>query len=352
MQVEIANPIYDVVFKYMMEDNAVAKLLVSSIIKEEVISLDPKPQEHTTDITTGIDEKASLTVYRLDFAATINTHEGHKLILIEMQKASVPTDIKRFRTYLGKQYSDPGNSIKLEDGRSEPLQIYSIYFLGDDLKICDTPVLSVFPVVRDVATGEVIAGKSRFLELLNNHCWVVQISCLKKRRRNELELLLSVFDQTNRTSDHHILNVNEDDFPEKYRPLIRRLKMAASNQEVKKQMQDEDEVWGYVQDVERKGKAEGEVIGFEKGKAKGKAERDQLQAERNQLQAKSDQLQAKNDQLESERDQFHAKYDQLKKDQETIVINMHKSGIQVDTISSVTGLSPEQIHEILNQQSE
>jgi len=25
MKVEIANPIYDVVFKYMMEDNAVAK---------------------------------------------------------------------------------------------------------------------------------------------------------------------------------------------------------------------------------------------------------------------------------------------------------------------------------------
>ena len=30
MNVQIANPIYDVVFKYMMEDNAVAKLLVSS----------------------------------------------------------------------------------------------------------------------------------------------------------------------------------------------------------------------------------------------------------------------------------------------------------------------------------
>ena len=36
---EIANPIYDVVFKYMMEDNTVAKLLVSSIIGEEVVSL-------------------------------------------------------------------------------------------------------------------------------------------------------------------------------------------------------------------------------------------------------------------------------------------------------------------------
>jgi hypothetical protein len=44
---EIANPIYDVVFKYMMEDNTVAKLVVSSIIGEDVVSLVPKPQEHT-----------------------------------------------------------------------------------------------------------------------------------------------------------------------------------------------------------------------------------------------------------------------------------------------------------------
>ena len=35
---EIANPIYDVVFKYMMEDNTVAKLLISSIIEEDVVS--------------------------------------------------------------------------------------------------------------------------------------------------------------------------------------------------------------------------------------------------------------------------------------------------------------------------
>jgi len=330
MQVEIANPIYDTVFKYMMEDHAVAKLLVSSIIQEEVISLEPKPQEHATDIAKKIDEK-TLTVYRLDFAATIKTNEGRKQIVIEMRKASVTTDIMRFRTDLGHQYSNPANSITLEDGGKEPLQIYSIYFLGDDLKIRDTPVLSVFPVVCDVAAGEVVAGKSQFLDVLSHHCRVVQISCLKRRRRNELELLLSVFDQTNRTSDHRILIVNEDEFPEKYHPLIRCLKMAASDQEIKKQMQEEDEVWGYLQNVER--------IGFHKGEIKGKAE---SEAERNQLKAERDQFEAERNQLETERNQ-------LKKDQETIVVNMHKARFPIETISSITGLSHEQIADILTK---
>ena len=41
---------------------------------------------------------------------------------------------------------------------------------------------------------------------------------------------------TIRTSDIHILNVSEEDFPEKFRPIIRRLKGAASDSKVKKQM--------------------------------------------------------------------------------------------------------------------
>ena len=248
---EIANPIYDVVFKYMMEDNAVAKLLVSSIIGEEVVSLDPKPQEHTIEKDKEGDDKTSITVYRLDFSAKIKTPDGHKLIIIEMQKASLPTDIMRFRRYLGEQYIDVSNSITDRDGGIEAMQIYSIYFLGKDLEICDTPVLSIFPEIRDVATQKVVKGKSEFIESLNHKCWVVQISCLKKRRRNELEQLLSVFDQTNRTSDIHILNVREEDFPEKYRPVIRRLKAAASNKTVKRQMKEEDEIVRYLRDFAR-----------------------------------------------------------------------------------------------------
>jgi hypothetical protein len=35
----IANPIYDVVFRFMMEDNKVAKAFLSAIIGEEVLEL-------------------------------------------------------------------------------------------------------------------------------------------------------------------------------------------------------------------------------------------------------------------------------------------------------------------------
>ncbi|CAK0743525.1 hypothetical protein CCP4SC76_1380005 [Gammaproteobacteria bacterium] len=40
----IANPIYDVVFKYLMEDNALAKLLLSTILQTEITELVFRPQ--------------------------------------------------------------------------------------------------------------------------------------------------------------------------------------------------------------------------------------------------------------------------------------------------------------------
>ena len=115
----IANPIYDVVFKYLMEDAKVAKIMLSSIIGESISKLSFLPQEFTTEIDTQSvkkTHKTGLTVYRLDFSAQIQTPEGQKQVIIELQKAKFPTDIIRFRRYLGEQFNDPRNIIS-KNGR-------------------------------------------------------------------------------------------------------------------------------------------------------------------------------------------------------------------------------------------
>ena len=39
----VANAIYDVVFKYLLEDRSIAKLFLSALLKTEVIDLELKP---------------------------------------------------------------------------------------------------------------------------------------------------------------------------------------------------------------------------------------------------------------------------------------------------------------------
>jgi hypothetical protein len=319
MEVQIANPIYDVVFKYMMEDNAVAKLVVTSIIKEEVLELEPKPQERTREKVTIDDNDSSLTVYRLDFSAKIKTPDGQKLIHIEMQKASLPTDIARFRRYLGEHYIDPNNTVYTPDG-IKGLQIYCLYFLGKDLGI-DAPVLRINPNIIDEATLEVVEKKSDFIESLHHKSWIVQINCLKSRRRNELEQLLAVFDQSNRDKDWHILNVREEDFPEKFRPIIRRLKSAASNPQVKRQMKAEDEFISYLQNCIR-------------------AERDKA------LEEKSKENEKLKKEVEEQRQKNLITIEEKDKKLEQIAKRLKSKVMPFDEISELTVLTTEEIEKL------
>jgi hypothetical protein len=234
----IANPLYDVVFKYMMEDNDVAKQLISAITGEKVIELDFLPQEYVFHIDI---ENKNYTVYHLDFLAKIETPKGLRSIVIEVQKAKLPTDIMRFRRYLGGQYQNSSNSFIDSKGRQKAIQIYCIFFLGAGLGMKNIPVLEINHRIKDLATQKEITGwKSEFIDALHHRSWIVQIPELPKQRRNKLEKLLIIFDQSNRTIDQHLLSVSEEEVPEEYRHIIRRLYRAAQNEDVKNQMTAED----------------------------------------------------------------------------------------------------------------
>ena len=63
--IPVANPIYDVVFKYIMEDVRIARTILSALIKEDIVSVQMRPHEYVNDKNTN------LTILRIDFAATI-----------------------------------------------------------------------------------------------------------------------------------------------------------------------------------------------------------------------------------------------------------------------------------------
>jgi hypothetical protein len=264
---------YDVVFKFMMEDERVAKAFLSAIIEEEVIELDFAAQEHTMrrlktekekqdekeateqvakkktiekDEKKDTDGETFFTVCRFDFSARIALPDGgFKVVLIELQKAKLSSDIMRFRRYLGLHYKDPNNSYKSE-GDKKARQIYCIFLLGYDIGIPGHPIIQVDNMVKDGTTKESLSETNEFIEGLHHRSWIVQIDQLKQRRRNDVETLLSVFDQANRTKNRHIVNINEDDFPESFRPVIRRLRMASENEDIQIEMEMEDD---YMEDL-------------------------------------------------------------------------------------------------------
>lgn len=246
---QIANPIYDVVFKYLMDDNKIAKLIISAIIGQEIETLEFCPTEHRSDI-----ERRSLTVYRLDFTAKIKTPEGFTQVIIEIQKAKFATDIMRFRKYLAQQYASDENIMEFNEpaeSYKKALPIISIYFLGHKLNHTKAPVIKVQRKYYDVISGKEIKDKEEFIESLTHDSFIIQIPYLREKRQTELLILLSVFDQSTIYKDTHVLSVKEEDFPEKYRPIIRRLQYAIVEPEVRKTMDIEDEILEELESLER-----------------------------------------------------------------------------------------------------
>lgn len=247
---QIANPIYDVVFKYLMEDNKIAKIMLSSIIEEKIIALEFLSKEKTLKL-----EKKSLTVKIMDFSAKIETPEGsERQVIIELQKAKYASDILRFRRYLGGQYISKANVKKqIEDIEEiKPLPIISIYFLGHKLDHITTPLIKVKRAYYDGTTGKEIKEREEFIECLSHDSFVIQIPHLRKKYQTEVEQLLSIFDQNNITDDRHFLNIDPNVYPEKYRKIVRRLQQAAVEEEVRETMDLEDEILEDFENMERK----------------------------------------------------------------------------------------------------
>ncbi len=245
---QIANPVYDVVFKYLMDDNTIAKKIISLIIGEEIERLDFQPTEYSDDVDKG---NRSLTVYRLDFAATVRLPDGTcKRIIIEIQKAKFSTDIMRFRNYLGKQYSNK-NNVYDQDSRQKACPILSIYFLGHRLDNIHVPVTRVERKYYDNATGEELSVQEEFIESLTNDSFVIQIPELGRKRRNLTEKVLAVFKQPVSMSTPHFLDICESDYPGEYKEVVMRLIKAASEPQVRKTMDVEDEIIEELGSLER-----------------------------------------------------------------------------------------------------
>ena len=244
---QIANPIYDVVFKYLLDDERVAKLLLSALLGREVLDLKYRATEVRSDLPP------SVLILRLDFAATVRLVDGTtKLVLIEIQKAQTPLDVIRFRKYIGAQYMNPDNILTEAGGKRQALPLVTVYFLGEGLDHTDAPVVRVKRQYWDAATEEAIGLPEPFVEALTHDAIIVQINRLKDRRRTELELLLMVFDQTLAASgDAHFLDIREEDYPERYQAVLRRLTRAFAEKKVRDGMDVEDEFLHILLDKDR-----------------------------------------------------------------------------------------------------
>ncbi|MDR2728803.1 MAG: hypothetical protein LBB56_06695 [Chitinispirillales bacterium] len=304
----IANPIYDVTFKHLLLNDRAAKFFIGTILNCKVLSLEPV----STEYTEPKDETPTVSLFRMDFAATIVTkEEGEKRVIIEMQKAKILDDVFRFRRYLGKEY------------RKSELPIIAIYILGFNLSV-DSPAFGNFPIYRDLRTNEKLDAYDLFVEQLTHKAYFVQTKRIKPSLNTKLDKLLSVFEQKNfigddETTKDYKFEVDDPDL----KVVVDVLKYVASDAKAREELEREQ----YYQDA-----MEG---------AFGKQNRE-LAETKEKLEYADKKLEEKDKELEKKDKEFV----KLQQKMRNIAKKLKLSGESAEEISESTGMPPEEIDKI------
>jgi hypothetical protein len=343
---KVANPIYDIVFKYLMEDQRIARTILSALLKVDVLDVEIRPHEYSDDT------RDTLSIFRIDFGATIRDATGHeRMILIELQKTWLETETLRFRQYLGIHYSNPKNIQK--DGSALPM--VAVYLLGHKVGSIEEPVLYVNQQSCDYDGNIITKGlPNAFVDSLTHNSIIVQIPRLHGHINNRLERVLSIFDQSNRDkNDSRLLTIDDAMYENDadMERIIHRLTMAASDADMRHKMNVEDEYYSIIEKrdteilIRDKQLAEKEVLLTEKDAQL--TEKDaQLTEKDAQLTEKDAQLTEKDAQLTEQKAQLTEQKAQLtEKDSmlRSTIRMLLDAGLSMDDIATKLGKDLEEI---------
>ena len=239
MVVYVANPLYDAVFKYLMEDDRIAKTILAALLKKKVIDVKIRRNEYA-----NLTRRESISMFRIDFAATVLDEDNQPhLMLIELQKTWLPTETLRFRRYLALQYNNEENMLK-EEHEKYAIPMVAIYLLGHCVGKIEEPVIYVNHHAYNYDGKKVEEGiPDPFVESLQHDSIIVQIPLLHGRVNNRLEKVLCLFDQTNVADNKKVIKVDDKQFEgdNDMEYIVRRLQSAAADPDMRYQMNAEDE---------------------------------------------------------------------------------------------------------------
>lgn len=346
MIVHIANPIYDSVFKYLMEDERIAKTILSALLKKEVVSIAARPHEYANET------RDKISMFRIDFAANVREDDGKEhLILVELQKTWLETETLRFRQYLGAQYSNKRN-INKNSHEGYAIPMVTIYLLGHRVGDIDVPVVYVNHKSYDYDGNVVTKGMpDPFIESLVHNSIIVQIPLLHGQINNRLDKVLSVFDQTKADSnDPHVLSLDEKNYEgdDSMEYIVHRLTQAAADADMRQNMNVEDEYYSAIENRDtaimnrdKKIKEQDNLL----------AENAKLLAEKEKSLAEQDKLLAEKERSLTEQNKMLVEKEKSLAEKDNKIISMAKAlldkGMSPAQVAGLVGISEDELRQSL-----
>ena len=351
---QVVNPIYDTVFKYLMQDEKVAKVLIGNILKTKVVSIQMNNNEYSALLPDG------KKIFKLDFSATILDKSGkHQLVHIEVQKALEEGEIMRFRAYLGAIYMDQTKkyqeTIKNSQNNAEtivehPLPIHSIYILGHELgNGLQQSVMHGENIFKDQEGNIIqIPDNNDYINGLTHTVTFVIAPLTKQNVKTHLDRLLTIFSDTAPNSQLIELDEYYDDSDD-YRTIMRVLQKASADKQLRGDLDLEQYAWNNQIKMERRAEElQGRIDKMGAQLSQKDAQLSQQEAQHSQ---QKDQLSQKDAQLSQKDAQLSQQEAQLsqQKDQLSAAIKALSVTSTAAQIAQILNISQQQVEEILKK---
>jgi hypothetical protein len=234
----IANPLYDVVFKYLMEDMGIAREILSTILAEEIHELEANPQERFVKILSSENTR----ILHFNFKATIKSPTGKtNTVLIKL-------NVSRYKRYdLGENYNSKQDKLIRADGTqiTESFDVVTIYILGFEWNQLNHAIIKAKNEdgYQDVLTGKIIEqGEENFAKLLTPNSYLIQAHHLPLEVKTKLERILHFFNLKFRTRDEHKIDFAETIDEPIVQKIRYRLLSALVDDTIRRSMNVEDEI--------------------------------------------------------------------------------------------------------------
>jgi hypothetical protein len=256
LAMKLLNPLFDSVFKYLLEDLEVAKTIIEAITKQEVAELTPAPQE-SSDIELKL-KYLQIGMIRQDYVAVIKTvlpngKEQFEKVVIEVQKSPIAPEIGRFRNYLADKYRKKSSVA----GEEKYLPVKTIYLIEEIFNPTLPAVLGRRGLYFNELDNKPYQGdRDKIVELFNHDSWFIQTELLPSDFKDELMYVLSVFAPWFRKSpkDRYIEIPEKEILVKKHRILeriIRRLEAATQDSLVNTSLDAEMDYEQYIENMAR-----------------------------------------------------------------------------------------------------
>jgi len=395
----IPNPIYDVVFRYLMQDYDSAMIILSTLINEKIKKIDFQPLTLTkkttvTEYNEQVEQKINkhfetekqkiisnnnlseldkniaiseitikdpvtgkdVKLLHLDFAAVIEKENGEEeMVMIELQKVAIETDIFRFKQYISENFQKKRKINKIDPDTEQEIEIELPYRLIPifilNFKIEDE-ISDLMIKTRQIKTGiftdKEIDRRNEFIDHLSYELYVVQLPYLQQIEKLDFEnneykrklfALLKLFDQrAKKTDNEYRLRMFRRMFPGFLDRVIKRLQTAdIDNPNLEKQMQAEDH---YLKPLlQRDNKISWLLLNKKQIETKLKDKDKALEDKDKALEDKDKALEDKDKALENEKNK--AKQLQLE-----FAKTLKENDVPIDIIHKKTGLTIDEIEKL------